>query len=269
MIKLIVSDLDGTLLKDNGDLDNSFFHVIQQLDKLDIIFVACSGRLYPTLKENFKRVKSKMLFAAQNGTHIQYNNGEEIIYENKINKNHIYECLSYFNNLGIESYVCTKEFAVVQKPSLNLIKRLHDGGVPLKQVSYNLSLEENIFKIGIFNNNGFSPNLTNKINNEININLQCVQTGDIWIDIMNKNASKGKSIEIIQHKLKIKQEETMVFGDFYNDISMFKQAYYSFAMKNAPNDVKNTAKFTIGSNNENAVINTISKYLQEEYKWTN
>ena len=57
----------------------------------------------------------------------------------------------------------------------------------------------------------------------------------------------------------ITPEETMVFGDQYNDIDMFDKACYSFAMEGAVEGVKKKARFIAGSNNEGAVVKTIRK----------
>ena len=59
-------------------------------------------------------------------------------------------------------------------------------------------------------------------------------------------------------KFEIDQKNTMVFGDYYNDLTMFKAAHYSYAMKNAPEDVKEHAKFIAESNNNDGVYNVIA-----------
>ena len=55
----------------------------------------------------------------------------------------------------------------------------------------------------------------------------------------------------------IDKNNTMVFGDYYNDLTMFKAAHYSYAMKNAPEDVKEQANFIAESNNDNGVYKAI------------
>ena len=53
----------------------------------------------------------------------------------------------------------------------------------------------------------------------------------------------------------------MVFGDYYNDITMFKQAYYSYAMENAHDDLKKVARFRAKKNTENGVVEKIKEVL--------
>ena len=68
MIKLIATDLDGTLLDNNGELNEEFNHVFNELYKKGITFMAASGRQYPALETLFESVKDKMMFIAENGT---------------------------------------------------------------------------------------------------------------------------------------------------------------------------------------------------------
>ncbi len=56
----------------------------------------------------------------------------------------------------------------------------------------------------------------------------------------------------------------MVFGDFYNDIEMLKEAHYSFVMENANDDMKQYGNFIAESNNDNGVIKAINEYVLKE-----
>lgn len=76
---------------------------------------------------------------------------------------------------------------------------------------------------------------------------------------MVKDVNKGVAVERIQKYYGIKPEETMVFGDYYNDIEMFKRGFYSFAMKHAPDEVKRYANFVAESNANDGVAQEIFK----------
>ena len=58
----------------------------------------------------------------------------------------------------------------------------------------------------------------------------------------------------------VSREETMVFGDYYNDIEMLKKAEYSFVMENAPEDMKQYGKYIAASNTEAGVLRAILEY---------
>ena len=73
MIKLIATDMDGTLLNDNGNINEKIFDLIQSLNEKDIKFAAASGRFYSQLSKNFEKVNTDMIFIAHNGALVKYN----------------------------------------------------------------------------------------------------------------------------------------------------------------------------------------------------
>lgn len=68
-------------------------------------------------------------------------------------------------------------------------------------------------------------------------------SGNMWLDLMPFGADKGAGIDRIQKDLGILPEETMVFGDNFNDLAMFEKAKYSFAMEKAPDKIKKACRF--------------------------
>ena len=80
--------------------------------------------------------------------------------------------------------------------------------------------------------------------------MQVIVSGEHWLDISHNNANKGFALNILQQKLGITKEETMVFGDYNNDLKMLALADFSYAMENAHPNVKKIANFQRKNNNE-------------------
>lgn len=71
MIKLVVSDIDGTLVKDGyHTLNPRIPELVHKLKEKGIIFIAASGRQYPSMKHIFRDVKDDMIFIAENGAYV-------------------------------------------------------------------------------------------------------------------------------------------------------------------------------------------------------
>jgi Cof subfamily protein (haloacid dehalogenase superfamily) len=257
MIKLICSDLDGTLLNDKGDLPTGFYDTLRMLSKKGIIFVAASGRLYGTLNNNFRKSDSPLLFIAHNGAVVQYNNDGEEIFGSIIEPHKVNNVTKLLKQMNLQVYLCTKTFAYIENPSEIMLKTFENSDMPLNIVT---KLEDNsgeIYRIGIFDPNNIQESTVIKVEKTIGDDFEYQLGGKKWLDLMNKGVSKGSAIKIIQDRFGISKDETMVFGDYYNDISMLKSATFSYAMKNAPDEVKKYAKFIAESNNENSVLKTI------------
>ena len=82
------------------------------------------------------------------------------------------------------------------------------------------------------------------------------------VDISRKGADKGAALELIQRKLGISPEETMVFGDQMNDAEMMRQARFSYAVANAVPEIRAMAAFEAPSNQENGVMQVLGKLLE-------
>ena len=86
-------------------------------------------------------------------------------------------------------------------------------------------------------------------------------SGEHWVDVMNPTANKGTGIAHLQAALGITRSQTMVFGDFLNDLEMMDTAKYSFAMDNAHPELRARARYVAPANSENGVVRTISAAL--------
>ncbi|MGH4050257.1 MAG: Cof-type HAD-IIB family hydrolase [Clostridium sp.] len=258
MIKLIATDMDGTLLNDKGKINKKIFDLIHSFNKKDIKFAAASGRFYSQLSKNFEKVNTDMIFIAHNGALIKHNHKGRTLYSNSINKEEIEHVLNLCPRLGEEMFLAAENDAYTVNPSENMLNQFTFSQVPVIVLKSFSELKIPIYKITYYMDGGINSSIVDYLKDKLDEKLEFVVSGDKWIDIMNKGISKGNAIKILQEKFDIEQKDTMVFGDYYNDLTMFKQAHYSYAMKNAPEDVKKHAKFITQSNNEDGVYNVIA-----------
>ena len=250
--------MDGTLLNDKGNIDEKIFDLIRDLNKKDIKFAAASGRFYSQLSINFKKVNTDMIFIAHNGALIKYNHHGKTLYSNNIAKEEIEHVINLNPNLGEEVFLAGENEAFVVNPSKVIFNELTDVDVPVVKLRSFSELESPIYKITYYMAGGVNSAIVDHLKEKLDDKLEFVVSGGKFIDIMNKGISKGSAIKILQEKFEIDQKNTMVFGDYYNDLAMFKAAHYSYAMKNAPEDVKKHANFIAESNNDHGVYNVIA-----------
>ncbi len=250
--------MDGTLLNDKGNINDKIYDLIHSLNDKNIKFAAASGRFYSQLSINFKKVNTDMIFIAHNGALIKYNNKGKTLYSNNIDKEEIEHVISLNPQLGEEVFLAGENEAFVVNPSKVIFNELTCVDVPVVILKSFSQLKSPIYKITYYMADGVSSAIVNYLKEKLDEKLEFVVSGGKLIDIMNKGISKGSAIKILQEKFRIDQKNTMVFGDYYNDLTMFKAAHYSYAMKNAPEDVKKHAKFIAQSNNEDGVYNIIA-----------
>lgn len=258
MIKLIATDMDGTLLNDNGKINEKMYDLIYDLNHKDIKFAAASGRFYSQLSKNFQKVNTDMIFIAHNGALVKYNNKGETLYSNSIDKKEIDSVIKLKPELGEELFLAAENDAYIVNPSKGMLNEFIYAQVPVVILkSYN-EIKKPIYKITYYMANGVNQAIVDYLERYLDDKLEFVISGGKWVDIMNKGICKGKAIKILQEKFNINEKNTMVFGDYYNDLTMFKAAHHSYAMENAPEDVKIHAKFIAENNNEDGVYNVIA-----------
>jgi Cof subfamily protein (haloacid dehalogenase superfamily) len=91
--------------------------------------------------------------------------------------------------------------------------------------------------------------------------LQIIRSGKYFFDILNRDASKGKSLEFICQAYGIKKEEVAVIGDSPNDLSMFEYSRISIAVKNSYPEVSKKADFITDENYNDGFAKAIYKYI--------
>ena len=259
MIKLIATDMDGTLLKSNNEIQDGFYDVFHKLKEKDIIFAAASGRQYYNLLEKFKGLDNNMMFIAENGTFVVYR-GEELIV-NSLDKEIALELIKVGRTIE-NSYIilCGKNSAYIESRDKRLIKQTEKYYARYEVVEDLTKVEDDILKVTICDFSGSEGN-SNKYFDDYRDKAQICVSGEIWLDMMAKGVNKGLAIKKIQEKLGIKHEETMVFGDYLNDLGMMGSAYHSYAMDNAHDDLKKVARFIAKSNDECGVVQAIKESL--------
>src|SRR6056297_937664 len=75
-IKLVVSDMDGTLLNSKHEVSPQFIEILKELKELDIKFAVASGRQYYSLRERMDAIKDELIYIAENGAIVMHNEKE-------------------------------------------------------------------------------------------------------------------------------------------------------------------------------------------------
>lgn len=255
MIKLIATDMDGTLLDENGHLPEGFTDILDRLRAKDIKLVVASGRPYYTLQTNFGPVGRYLSYICENGALVVDNN--EIIYKNLIDSDMVQNIIKEAKTVKSNALVlCSPNCAYIENYSEEHLAEIKKYYTTLNIVDDLSEVDADIIKISVCNLDVSN----NWVDFKFKDNLNIVSTADIWTDISNKNVNKGIALKSLMETDNILKDETMVLGDYYNDIEMLAQAEYSFVMENAPEDMKQYGKYIAASNVEHGVLRAILEY---------
>jgi hydroxymethylpyrimidine pyrophosphatase-like HAD family hydrolase len=120
--------------------------------------------------------------------------------------------------------------------------------------------DDDFLKIAVFHHECSETNIYPHIDS-LKTDMQVIVSGQNWLDISHIEANKGYALSILQKELGVTKEETMVFGDYNNDLQMLELAHFSYAMANAHAEVKKIARFETKSNSEEGVEIVIDELL--------
>ncbi len=256
MIKLIVTDVDGTLLNDNHELHPDFWKIEEQLTKKGILFSIASGRQFYNLESKFEKIKDRTMFFAENGTYVSHKGKE--LYVNPIEKAAAREFINLGRKLKDTHLVlCGKESAYIETQDETFRKEIAKFYERLHVVEDLTKVDDTYLKVTLCNFNGVEENTFPHFRNYTE-RFKVAVAARIFIDITALDANKGNAIKGIQKELNITEEETLVFGDYLNDLEMMQVAKHSYAMKNAHPEIIQASNFvTSYDNNENGVLRTI------------
>ncbi|AOR23032.1 HAD family hydrolase [Clostridium taeniosporum] len=260
MIKLIATDMDGTLLDEKGHLPESFIEVLDLITEKDVNLVIASGRPYATLQTNFGPVANRLSYITDNGALVYHNN--ELIFKDVIDKNLVQDIIKEAKKIKNTAIVlCGIECAYIENCSEEYLKEIQKYYVKYEIVNDISKIKDDIIKVTLCDLNHAAKNSNPIINPLFGNDLNVVVAGELWLDIMNKTVNKGIALRKIMEENNIKKEETMAFGDYYNDIEMLNEAEYSFVMKNAPEDMKQHGKYIAESNEDYGVLGAIMEHV--------
>lgn len=260
MIKLIVCDMDGTLLNDDKQLPENFWKIEEALHNKNIRFVIASGRQYFNLADVFERIKERCYILAENGAIVMLN--DECLYTNPIEKKGMPLLIETGRKIENADIIYSgAKSAYVENDDKELWDYASKYHKKLELADSLDNVDDDCLKFTMYDRSGSQQNSYAHFK-QFEDKFKIAVSGKHWLDINNIETNKGKAVKVLQNKLQISYDETMVFGDYLNDLEMMSAGKYSYAMKNARPEIIVAANFqTEYSNNENGVIRTIKEII--------
>lgn len=245
MIKLVASDMDGTLLKHGAQtLLEKMIPIIQGLNEKNIRFVAASGRQYNGLRKLLGPVAPLCDYICENGAMAVHNG--EIIYKALFDHDLCHEIMKdILAHEECEIQLSAPEGVYIQPKDPSYAWHV-------KNVLNNITIEtDNIFetgaeyiKISAYVHGDTTMECLKDFEKTWGKELLVVSTCDHWIDFVPSHIHKGSALQALLDVLKISPSEVMSFGDNYNDAEMLSMSGESYAMSTAVPGLFKIAKHT-------------------------
>jgi Cof subfamily protein (haloacid dehalogenase superfamily) len=254
--------MDGTLLNSNHEVSPRFFELFKKLQEKNIHFCAASGRQHNSIVERLQKIKDAIYVIAENGGVAKQ--GKEVLLSNFLNADKVLKLIPILRKInGANIVLCCDNAAYIESKEQRFIDLFQEYYASFIQVDDLEVIAKTIpvFKIAVYHFESSEVFIYPQIQH-LKSEVLLKVSGQNWLDISDEKANKGNALRHLQKVLNITKAETMVFGDYHNDIEMMQEADFSFAMGNAHPDITAIAKYATESNDNFGVERVLKQLLK-------
>lgn len=263
MIKLIASDLDGTLIPPTKIMPEETFGLIEKFTSLGGVFVPASGRQLPNLKKLFAPVLDKIAIIAENGGLVWYKG--EIIYSDPTPSEEVRRAIEIIRGEeGLYPVISCADCAYFEDDYPQFVETLKRSYSSYKQVDDLLKTAESVtaLKISVWDTQ-LSAEHGGKVLPPKIKGLRTMISGRDWLDVSVEHANKGRALNALMRYLNVEKEQCAAFGDHMNDLEMLEACGKPYVTANAFPKLKECIGEEIPSNAEFGVITKIKELMGE------
>lgn len=262
-IKLVVFDLDGTLLTKEEVLPDNFYDELKNFNEHGVKIAIASARPVPDAFKIFYNGVDGLLVSCEDGN--AFFEGNKLLKINYINPEAVSKVKEYVKgrkDIAVMSSSLTKHY-ISEEDYQKFVAVGLEHYVP--EGPRKLDPEDKIIKINVACAGGVSQALEvmDTLLKDVQKEYEVHETGRGTIGIGTKGTSKAYAIKFFCEYYGISSDEVVVLGDSETDVQMFRVAKYSFAMKNALDAVKRQATFVTKEDNANGgAIKAVKEFLE-------
>ena len=270
-IKIVATDMDGTLLDPRGQLDLPRLEkILDKLDQRGVRFVIATGNEVHRMRQLLGHLAERVVLVVANGARIFENN--ELLQAQTWDDAMVDRALAHFK--GRE---CQDQFVVtamnggfVKKGTVfteldkfmtpEMIEKLY------QRMNFVDEFDPNLFggvlKMSMVVGEERSDSVLQEINDLFDGHVRAVSSGYGCIDILQDGIHKAWGLVELLKRWNLKPEQIMAFGDSENDIEMLELAGISYAMENAEEAVKEIATKVAPANSQAGVYKVLENWLE-------
>jgi Cof subfamily protein (haloacid dehalogenase superfamily) len=262
--KMLVLDLDDTLLRDDYSISTRNKDLLIKAQNLGVKVVLASGRPTAAMSQYAQELKldhydSYMI--SFNGAVVSSMKNNDIIFETSLTKEEIHSLhdFSIENNVHIITYSDKGVVSETYSPYIDVELKL--TGIPHHKVpSFKTEVSTSAIKCILLDH----PVNLKQVEKKLKIerpNLSVALSKPFFLEVMPHGIDKGKSIEFLANKLGIKQSEVIAVGNAGNDLTMVQYAGLGIWVDNVSTDLRHEADYIVASNMNDGVAEVVERFI--------
>lgn len=236
-IKLVVSDLDGTLLNAEHKLTESTVDAVKALVEQGVQFMLATGRHYQDVYLIAQQLDIDMCLITSNGARV-HNSAGELLYENHMPSHLVKKVLELSAEFDVHRNLYQQDFWLVEEPHEALLAIHHESGFEYNITDFSAIDLAHIDKIYFTAEHDKLVELEFLLKQHLSEALYITFTSPEYLEVMNLGVSKGQALKMVLKQRAISFQEVMALGDGMNDVEMLNLVGHAVVMHNASDQVK-------------------------------
>ena len=263
MIKLVVTDIDGTIANKDAIISLNVRNTIKKLQDKGIKVVLATGRMfratYPVLEDLHLDTP---IISYQGGLIKEFYGQQKVLYAKYTDKTLACEIIDYFRSKDIHINVYVNDVLYVEKDDEYIKKYVDNRNIVYSVVNDLKNVDMNgLHKVlGIDNDSDKILKATEELKEKYKKELYIIRSTPYYCEVSNPEASKAAALNFLRDYWGFEKEEVLAIGDQDNDIDMIEAAGIGVAMGNGTLKLKETADFITKSIDDDGFSYAMEKY---------
>ena len=271
-IKLIATDMDGTILDSQGLLDLPRLEkILDRLEEKGIRFVIATGNEIHRVRQLLGHLADRVVLIVANGAKIFENN--QLIQVETWDDELVEKALTFFKGQECQNQfvITSRNGGFVKEGTIftQLDKFMTPEMIELfyQRMNFVEELHPELFggvlKMSLVVGEDRMDQVQEDFNQVFNGYVQAVSSGYGCLDIIQDGIHKAWALQELLKRWNIKSEEIMAFGDSENDVEMLELAGIAYAMENADEKAKAVATDIAPANSQGGVYQVLEAWLDK------
>ncbi|WP_409344264.1 Cof-type HAD-IIB family hydrolase [Paenibacillus sp. MBLB4367] len=263
MVKLIVLDIDDTLLDDKGSISQETKDVIKKtMDDYKVNVTLATGRMFVSARHIAEQIGVTAPVITYQGALIKTLSDSRTLYEQAIDSSAVKAVMQYAEQKSYHLHVYSGDVLYVKEANEKVRKYSDMHGVPyVVQPDFHALLEAPMTKMLIFEESDVVHQAWLELSEQLQGQCYVTKSKPYFLEIMHHEVNKGTALRMLCGYLGYELSDVMAIGDGWNDKDMLKAAGLAVAMGNAADEVKLLADDVTDTNNAEGVSKAIRKHI--------
>jgi Cof subfamily protein (haloacid dehalogenase superfamily) len=267
-IQLVVLDLDGTILDDNGNLHPDTVVLVKKLKELGVKFSIATGRLHNATVSYAQTLSIEEPIISLDGTLIKNYLTDKIIYQSAIPERIVVKAISLADRYFLKIALCHGDAIYYTEENSLIPNLLEKFGAKYEIVnSYNGIINKTLEIVMTSDYSNMLRLAANKLSFPFTFGVRTSfykaqsHGGIYYLEVRKMGSNKGEALKKLCKHSHVKIKNTAVLGDWYNDKSLFETDALKITVANAVPEIKRLSDMVTKNSNNEGGVNEFLKLL--------